>query len=412
MEANLTQKVANRLISPFVTMTTFFFRRSVEKAFQLDEHPSDLSLDLNRPILSNPPFITSAVDDAMYIVNKVLQRSLATSQRAVVAGVVPTVGRVLGSDFVGMVQRKMRDESYPKAVVQGGLPPEDKIVAFLVLINNLDMATEYVKRIVQSRVDTTSTANSISEEDAPTAPLTDLFPFDRDANFVAESLLIMQHGFEVKTSELINDGIYVTFERVVKPRLRHILADAFREADYQHSETELATQGVGKHQDGSDGDGLQPADEDDQFSVKHRFERNWEGLMRPVRRILSERSYDKLLSTTATYLGGGKVLEKRIWSYYGRVNDLGAVRLERDVAGIVAAVVKGGKYGLRDAFARCTQICLVMTMEEDEWEELLNTGDGRGGQEDDDTDSGIQWILSRDERSRARAMVRETESLT
>ena len=124
--------------------------------------------------------------------------------------------------------------------------------------------------------------------------------------------------------------------------------------------------------------------------------------MRPIRRILTERNYDRLLTTTVTYFSG-KVLEKRIWSYYSRVNELGAVRLERDVAAIVAAVVKGGRYALRDAFARCTQICLVMTMEQDEWEDLVAQESGGDGNEDEK--GGIEWKISRDERRRARGMV-------
>jgi hypothetical protein len=150
--SNLQKKVSSHLIDPFNIMTTFFFRRSVEKAFQLDESPSDLTLNPSKPLGSNPPFITSAVDDVMYIVNQVLQRTLATSQRAIIASVEPTITRVLGGDFIGMIQRKMRDESYPKPVIQGGLPPEDKVIAFLVLINNLDVSNDYIKRIVEQQL--------------------------------------------------------------------------------------------------------------------------------------------------------------------------------------------------------------------------------------------------------------------
>ena len=379
-------------------MTTFFFRRSVEKAFQLDEAPSDLSLNLNKPIESNSPYITSAVDDVMYIVDKVLQRSLATSQRSVVAGVVPTVGRVLGSDFVGMIQRKMRDESYPKAVIQGGLPPEDKIVAFLVLINNLDVATEYIARIVSGRVDASTGTTAAGEDDQPAAPLADLYPFEHDAVFVTTALRSLHHSFEGKTTELIADGLYVAFDRVIKPRLRPILADAFRDVDYQLTEEELAQQQLLHGTDGGSGGDVGAASVD---AVAQRFQQGWEGLMQPLRRLLTERSYGKLLATTTAYLAG-KVLEKRLWGYHGRVGELGAVRLERDVAGVVGAVVRGGRYGLRDAFLRCSQICLVMNMEEDEWEELA----GRAGAgEADAAAADVQWRLSADERRRARAMV-------
>ena len=144
-------------------MTTFFFRRSVEKAFQLDESPSGLTLNPQRPLKADPPHITSAVDDIMYIVNKVIQQSLATSQEAVVTNVVPTLSRVLGSDFIGMTQRKMRDECYPRAPVQGGQPAEQTTISFLVQINNLDMGVDYIRRIVQNNTGSKPTDTTTTE---------------------------------------------------------------------------------------------------------------------------------------------------------------------------------------------------------------------------------------------------------
>src|ERR1700761_5798491 len=123
----------------------------------------------------------------MYIVNQVLQRSLATSQRAVVSSVIPTVGRVLGADFVGMIQRKMRDEVYPKAAIQGALPPEDKIISFLILINNLDVATDYLKRIISSHLESAELSSSaVTASSGP--QITADYPFNSDAAFVAQTL--------------------------------------------------------------------------------------------------------------------------------------------------------------------------------------------------------------------------------
>ncbi|KAI9880019.1 MAG: hypothetical protein M1830_005938 [Pleopsidium flavum] len=386
VNSSLSKKVADRLISPFNSMTTFFFRRSVEKAFQLDEQPTDLSLNPHKPLNSNPPHITSAVDDVMYIVNKVIQQSLATSQRAVVSNVVPTIARVLGSDFVGMIQRKMRDETYPKAAIQGALPPEHTIVAFLVLLNNLDVATDYTKRIVRTQVDSSSNPTPTKSDNPSSTPLTDLFPFDHDAVFVTNTLKSMETSFEGKTTELISDGIYVIFKNVIKPRLRPILADAFRDVDYLLTEEDLDDIA---REDDNDHTNSRATSED---LVQRRFQHGWDALTKPIARLLTDRNFDKLLTTIVVYLS--EVLEKRIWSYYGRVNELGAVRLERDISGIVSAVVRGGRYGLRDAFTKCTQVCLVMNMEEDEWEEL-------GSGED-----GLDWKLDAEERSRAKAMIR------
>ena len=389
--STLHRKVANRLVTPFNIMTTFFFRRTVEKAFQIDEQPFDLSLNLAKELNSQPPYISSTVDDVMYIVDQIVERSLATSDRAVIASAVPSIARVLDSDFIGMIQRKMRDESYPKAATQGALPPEQTIITFLVLINTLDIATDYVKRIVQSRVEGfRSVDTSQIAEKSPPNSIVNLFPFDYDAPFVVNTLESLQHSFESKSSELISDGIYVVFKNVVKPRLRPIIADSFRDIDYQMTAEELEQMSKEAEAEGDNEDSVD-------FAVQRHFQRSWDALTRPLARILTAPDFERLLAVIVSYLS--EVLEKRVWSYYGRLNDLGAVRLERDIGSIVGVVVRGGKYGLRDIFVRCTQILLIMNMEEDEWDELQATPGGAGG-------DGIDWKVDGEERVRARAMVR------
>ena len=86
------------------------------------------------------------------------------------------------------------------------------------------------------------------------------------------------------------------------------------------------------------------------------------------------------------------------------MNELGAIRLERDIAGIVASAVTGGKYELRDAFARCTQMTLIINMEDDEWEEISKLS---GAQLERET--GVQWKLDAEERKRARNIVKDRE---
>ncbi|KAL8766755.1 MAG: hypothetical protein Q9209_006547 [Squamulea sp. 1 TL-2023] len=375
-------------------MTTFLLRRSVERAFQLDEQPSGLCLNPAKPLHSNAPYISSAVDDVMYIVNQVVERSLATSQRSVVYNVFPSVTRVLDSDFIGMIQRKMRDESYPKAAVQGALPSENVIIAFLVLINDLDVGCDYVRRIVQSWVEEYHSTKSIEDEtQVSSKSLGSLFPFEGDALYAVNMLKSLQQSFEAKASELTGDGIYVVFKNVVKPRLRPLLSDAFRDIDNQMDEDGHA-----------EAEELVEDDEGSEYAAneraQHYFQRGWDALIRPIARIFTSRNNERLLKTVISYLAD--VLEKRIWSYYGRINDYGAIRLERDIAGLVNIVMRGSRYGLRDAFARCTQICLIMNMEEDEWTETqASTASGV------DVTQDVGWILDSDERLRARAMVRD-----
>ena len=381
VHSSLQKRVTDHLIDPFNALATFFFRRSVEKSFQLDEPPSDLTLNPNKPLGSNPPFITSAVDDVMYIVQQVLQRTLATNQKSVVSSVVPSVGRVLGSDFFGMVQRKMRDESYPKAAIQGALPPEAVIISFLVLMNNLDVATDYVHRIVQ-------TCSGSQQQQQPDEPshLAETFPFGNESVFVDKALKNMENTFSAKTSDLITEAVEVMLKQVMRPRLRPVLIETFRDVDYNTA----SEQGNNEDQDADDSEDL----------VAKRFERGWSAFTLPIRRILTAGNYNLLITSTIDYLA--RTLEKRLWSLYGRVSPLGAIQLERDISGIVTAATKGHRYELRDSFSRCVQITLVVNMEDDEWEEVSALG---GKEKEVERVTGVEWKLDEGERMRARGLL-------
>ncbi|KAL4935099.1 hypothetical protein BDV06DRAFT_137569 [Aspergillus oleicola] len=408
-ESTLSKKIGDRLISPFNTMTTFFFRRSVEKAFQLDEQPSGLTLDMRRPLKADPPHITSAVDDIMYIVNKVLQQSLATSQIGVVTSVVPTLSRVLGSDFIGMTQRKMRDECYPRASHQGASPPEHIVISFLVLINNLDVAIDYIKRIIQNITESKKTITTADGQQGETDQLHTLFPSPQDANTVSQTLSSLSSSFSAKVTDLLTDGIQVVFNNIVKHRLRPVLADAFRDIEYQpQSDTAPLTTYASDLDSDSESNAQDPNDPNSPRElVRPRFASAWTDLLAPISRILNPSAFDRLLTVTIAYLS--RLLEKRLWAYTGRVNALGATRLERDVSGLVSAAVSvdvpgsgssgsgaGARYRHREAFGRCLQMVLVMGMDEDEWDDVL-----RGGETADVLDK-----LSGEERRRVRGMVR------
>ncbi|KAI0114020.1 COG4 transport protein-domain-containing protein [Nemania sp. FL0031] len=380
--SNLQRKVSAKLIEPYNFMSTFFFRRSVEKAFQLDESPAGLSLNLSKPIEANAPFIISAVDDVMYIVSAVIQRSISTSQREVVSHVVTTSSRVLDSDFIKMMHQKMEDESYLRPVVQGGLPPEDKIVAFIVLINSLDVSNEYLARIITTRLGISSDQpNGASQPNPLAAP----FPFENDVALVTSSLNNLHSTFTSKTTELLNSGLQVLFNQVVKQRLRTVMAEAFRDADYWRTEEELAEIALQNDED-----------EDELLDrVPRRFEQGWDALMKPIARLMTPKTYNILLEITATHLAK-QSLEKRILSYSGKTNAYGAIRMERDFNGIISTVSKGN-YSVRELFNRVTQILMIANMEDDEWEELVDAGD----------DGGIEWVLNQEEMRRARNLVRE-----
>lgn len=376
--SNLGKKVSAKLTTPYQVMSTFFFRRSVEKAFQLDESPSGLSLSLKKTVDGNPPYIISAVDDVMYIVSTVIERCLSTAQRDVVTSVIPTVSRVLSADFIGVIQRRMQHDCYPKAAVQGGSPPEDKIVAFIVLINSLDVAIEYLNRIITPRLSTSEEPNGVT-----TNQLVGAFPFEHDVNAVTTALKTLNSSFAMKANELLTEGVAHLFSNVVDKKLKHIVQETFRDADYGLKEEELAE--IARQ--------MEEEEEDTLEHVQRQFERGWTALVKPIERIMTPKPLAALFNRMARELA--TTLERRVWRYGGKANAYGAIRMERDFSGIISIVAKGN-YSIRDMFSRVSQILMVANMEDDEWEELMADGE-----------DAMEWVLSEDERRKARNLVRD-----
>ncbi|RMZ75768.1 hypothetical protein DV738_g5285, partial [Chaetothyriales sp. CBS 135597] len=400
VNSSLSRKVSSALESPFKQFAAFFFRRSLEKAFQMDEPPSGLSLTPSRPLPSSPPFITSAVEDIMYILSKLLTSALSACSLPLLTDTISTLTRILSSDFIGIHQRKMRDEFYPRAAIPGQLPPEYLIVSFIVLVNNLDVSRDYISQIVNNAPSSsTMTLPSAATAAAP-AGLSSLFPNNPSDQAAAQAALTtLSTSFREKCSELLSDGINVLFNNVMKPRLRPMLSEAFRDADatYQltaeQNEDYLAALTDAYHDDPDAARGFSP-------EVRQRFALAWDALSRPVARLLTPPAWDMLLAIVLAYLA--KLLEKRVWTYSGRVNAHGAMRLEHDVNEIVKYACKGQKYAFRETFERVRQICMVMNVDDDEWEELI---DDAGGEAIDE----IAGKLDADERDRARGMRREVD---
>ncbi|KAG5828431.1 hypothetical protein H9Q74_001527 [Fusarium xylarioides] len=354
-QCDLHKKISEKLIEPYKLMATFLFRRSVEKAFEMDTAPSGLSL--SKPYDGSPPFILQAVDDIMYVVDNLLQHVLSTGNREVAVSVTLAISRVLESDFIGIIHRRMRDECYPKPPAQGGFPPEEKVISFMVLMNTLDLAKEYLERVASSR-GCVSEAQHADVATPSTQTLRDSFPFHRDAESVANALHTMHAALSSKAKELLNDGIRALFDEFLWPHIRNV-----------------------------DGDTME--------QVSTRFEGEWLALTRPLKRIMTPRTYAALTSLAANKLA--TVLEKRAWSLSGRVTVLGSLRLESDFSGIMSTVSQGD-YTLREPFARLQEILAIANMEDDEWDELVPGYDS--------SKQGISKFLTDEEMAKARKIVR------
>ncbi|ENH62080.1 Oligomeric Golgi complex subunit 4 [Fusarium oxysporum f. sp. cubense race 1] len=376
-QCNLHKKISEKVIEPYKLTATFLFRISVGKAFEMDAASSGLSL--SKPYDGSPPFILQAVDDIMYVVDNLLQHILSTGNREVTVYIISAISRVLELDFIGIIHRRMRDQCYHKPLIQGGFPPEDKIISFMVLMSTLDMAKEYLDRVISSKGYFPKSQGDLAGPS--TQPLKDSFPFGRDAELVANALHTLNSALSAKATELLNDGTRELFDEVLWPRIRLILTTSFQDAVYDVSEGESLDEGD------VDGETTQ------QVSV--RFEGGWSALTRPLKHIMTPRTYAALASLAANKLA--RVLEKRAWSYSGRLTALGGLRLESDFSGIISVIAQDD-YALREPFTQLQEILAIANMEDDEWDELESGYDS--------SRQGRSRLLSDEDVAKARKIVR------
>lgn len=131
-----------KLRASFESLETFFFRRSVEKAFQLDEPSSDPS---------GPPS-TSVVDDVLFVLHKVLDRAMGTGDSELIKTISANSRRILDLDFAGVIKRRATIDS--QRTLLGGKPDDvgrtERIRAFVSGLNNLDISGENVLALSQN----------------------------------------------------------------------------------------------------------------------------------------------------------------------------------------------------------------------------------------------------------------------
>lgn len=406
IESNFEKKINTKVGPAFQTMAIFAFRRSLEKALQLEELP-DITLSYS----PESPLVTSLVEDCMYILKIILQQTLDTGEIYVIKPTITSIRRILESDFVGAMQRKLRDDA-PRAVsatatfnattstgsssTSGGIvsrlstpPPgasaspgsstsgsgipgglsglhgheEIRLRNFMVFLNNLYIASEYSTRIVKDSV------------------IEDSSPFGTDAQDIRDQLNTFVQSFKHRCDELITDGTQVAFSQVMSARIRHLANNLFKDTDY------MVSPGDGPNNGGGNSDEYSGSNSS---MVSIIFNREWGVIKNGLANVLAPPLFTKFMTHAAGLLS--RTLEKRIWSLEGKVNELGAIKLDRDVSRIIAQV-STGQYSLRDKFVRVAQLVMIIGLDDVEEEE------------------GVSWILNDSERQRARLIRVERREL-
>lgn len=314
----------------YETMELWFARRSVEKAFQLNTYDRS----------ATPP-VSTAVDDVMYIVKLVIERAVCAGNAVLFANIVNGVKRILEGDHAAALKRlwmtasghykqlmdKMSYATGAPAVAQSGslarpltTAETDAREKVLIATNNFDLSREYLSKIIETRL----TDPSIQQT----------FVFGDDSQQVMAALRSLATT-RIHFESLLANALDEVFQTEVRPRLRLILSDSFRDLRFILSHAEFEELMM-------------------EHTLLERFKSIWNNAFDGVRPTLSDAALVKLTDIALSAVV--HPMERKLMSL--KCNEMGAIYLESEVQAIIAYV--SPSYKSRDKFARVLEVVLTL----------------------------------------------------
>ncbi|ODV89069.1 hypothetical protein CANCADRAFT_45539 [Tortispora caseinolytica NRRL Y-17796] len=409
--SSIIRHINSNVEKPYESMATFFFRRSVEKALELDEYPDEATVPS-----ADSPLISSVIDDSMYVFKHTLLRVLSTGNARLSKSLLSNMRRILEADLIGILQRRLHDLNasvgkYGPDQTSSSLPSVPQIslgsrtvssskhniglslqkaaataVAavgrsnspdistpitafssydrnFLILLNGLDVSVKYLLESVHNQ----SVYNIVA----------DLYTTENDADIVNDALEGITPSYSSRVKTICADALSTVFSQLIRPRIRPIINNTFKESDYRPSAHTTS-----------------PNHANEDSHVKEYFAHQWNALVAPYQKILTTDLFSELEKLIAASVA--KVLEQKLWSLSStKVDDIGAIRVERDVASIIAHICPPSKFYLRSYFGRVAQIIMTIGLEPGEEIDFIESKAG-------DIDAGNN--LQRDELLKALAI--------
>ncbi|CAE6388417.1 unnamed protein product [Rhizoctonia solani] len=280
-------------------------------------------------------------DDAFFILHLTLSRALSSGSVVCVKKTVKNVRDVVERDLMGVIRRRMEDcWRAPVAGKKGA--GEDRVAVFVTYLNDLSMCAHHAERLAQDLAMSSSLGQGFLEDEA-----------DEARSTVAG--LSDLGGFK----GVVKTGIDNLFTQLVKPRLRSLIPEVYRDVTYVLDESSYSA--------AENGD-----------VVKKRFVKGWGEVVGSYKDTLTEENFRAFFALAVEVV-------VRPWEKYimgMKFTELGAIRFDRDLRAIIGHLSVGDA---RDKFTRLQQVSTLLNLDaEEDPDEFYTT-------------SGIAWKLSASE---------------
>ncbi|CAG8665219.1 5938_t:CDS:10 [Ambispora leptoticha] len=284
-------KQIKHLINDYFLVEEYFLRRALEQAVEIDKIEEGNST-------------SSCVDDVFYILKRSAFRAVSTSNVDCIVTMVNIINQCLETEFIKVHQKR------------------------LILLNNLDVSCDYIQRLASEL------------QDDATRTLAPLPEDHEDCRKAQKSLSSLSDSAINKFKQILQSGLEQLFKQLVKPRIRPILQEAYKDIKYVLNEDEYHDQ-----------------ESNDNFAK--RFVNGFDSLLHIYKMTLTENNYNQIMIHLLDWLLF--MWEKTILAT--KFNQLGALRFDKDLRAVSNYFSSRMQWSFRDKFTRLNQISTLLNLE-------------------------------------------------
>ncbi|EJU05592.1 COG4-domain-containing protein [Dacryopinax primogenitus] len=335
------QKDINHLLKAYYEPLELWYLRSV-----IDRAHRMSSVDSSQPTPQ-----TTTPDDSFYILRLVLHRLISSSSLPTMERMCKLVEELMERDYGGVMRRKLEDvyrgvQSMPASKEKERVERESR-TTFIICLNDLDVSASHMERLTDDLLE------------SPLIPQNFLLREIEAARSRISSLLSLVPKFR----SILKSGVEQLFNQLVRPRLRALMSDIYKDVTYVLDE-----------------DGYANAEYQD--VVKKRFVKSWEAVLEGFKDSFTEVNFRMFWTLAIDVIV--RPWEKLVLGM--RFTELGAIRFDREVRSISSYLTSQTSFGdAREKLQRLQQIATVLNLDAEESVDEFYTS------------SGIAWRLSASE---------------
>ncbi|CAB4493904.1 unnamed protein product [Rhizophagus irregularis] len=294
-------KQVKSLMNDFVVIEEYFLKKSIEKAMRIDKYEEGSTS-------------SSCVEDVFYILKECLTRTVMTSDMECLTSMVNLVNQSLKDDYLALFKERL-------LTAFATAEPKDAKFGYMILLNNLDVSCDYTQRLTSELI----TIPSITKN---------------DYKIVEKWFTSLNNITTDNFKPILQSGLNELFTQMIKPRIRPILQEAYKDIKYVLDEDEYHEQ-----------------EADDNFAK--RFVTGFDNLIKVYQATFTENNYNQIMI---------HILESviNLWEktvFVTKFTQYGALRFDKDLRSVTNYFSAKMQWPFRDKFTRLNQISTLLNLE-------------------------------------------------